>query len=42
MPRKKKKPDYNAEKIMQEFIVAVADAFGEYDDCNKADRSRTE
>ena len=39
MPRKKKKPDYNAEKIMQEFIVAVADAFGEYDDCNKADRS---
>ena len=39
MPRKKKKPDYNAEKIMQEFIEAVADAFGEYDDCNKADRS---
>lgn len=32
MSRPKKKPDYNPEQIMREFMGAVADAFGEYDD----------
>jgi hypothetical protein len=30
--RPKKKPDYNPEQIMREFMESVADAFGEYDD----------
>lgn len=32
MPRPKKKPDYNADQIMQEFTTTLADAFGSYDD----------
>lgn len=33
MSRKQKKPDYNSEKIMQEYMDALADAFGApYDD----------
>ena len=32
MPRPKKKPDYNQHQIMQEFMDAIADAFGSYDD----------
>lgn len=32
MPRPKKKPNYNPDQVMQEFIAAVADAFGSYDD----------
>lgn len=32
MPRRKKKPDYDAEQIMQEFMETLVDAFGSYDD----------
>ena len=32
MPRPKKKPNYNPHQIMQEFMDAIADAFGFYDD----------
>ena len=32
MPRPKKKPNYNPQQIMQEFMDAIADAFGSYDD----------
>ena len=32
MPRPKKKPNYNPEQVMKEFMDAVADAFGSYDD----------
>ena len=32
MPRPRKKPNYNPHQIMQEFMLAVADAFGSYDD----------
>ena len=32
MSRPKKKPDYNPHQIMQEFMDAIADAFGSYDD----------
>lgn len=32
MPRPKKKPNYNPEQVTQEFMSAVADAFGSYDD----------
>ena len=32
MPRPKKKPNYNPEQVMKEFMEAVADAFGSYDD----------
>ena len=32
MPRPKKKPNYNPHQIMQEFMDAIADAFGSYDD----------
>lgn len=32
MSRSKKKPNYNPDQVMQEFIAAVADAFGSYDD----------
>ena len=32
MSRSKKKPNYNPVQVMQEFIAAVADAFGSYDD----------
>ena len=32
MPRPKKKPDYDAEQIMGEFMDAVVEAFGSYDD----------
>lgn len=32
MPRRKKKPDYNADQIMQEFMETLVDAFGFYDD----------
>ena len=28
MPSPKKKPDYDAEQIMQEFTATLADAFG--------------
>lgn len=34
MPRRKKKPDYNATQIMREFMEALVDAFGSYDDWN--------
>lgn len=32
MTRPKKKPNYNPHQIMQEFMDAIADAFGSYDD----------
>ena len=32
MPRPKKKPDYNPDQVMQDFMFVVADAFGSYDD----------
>ena len=32
MSRPKKKPNYNPEQVMKEFMDAVADAFGSYDD----------
>ena len=32
MPRPKKKPNYNPAQVMQDFMFAVADAFGSYDD----------
>ena len=32
MSRPKKKPDYNPYQVMQDFMTAVADAFGTYDD----------
>lgn len=32
MPSPKKKPDYDAEQIMQEFTATLADAFGSQDD----------
>ena len=32
MSRPKKKPNYNPHQIMQEFMDAIADAFGFYDD----------
>lgn len=32
MARPKKKPNYNPDQVMQEFMAAVADAFGSYDD----------
>lgn len=32
MSRPKKKPNYNPDQVLREFMVAVADAFGSYDD----------
>lgn len=32
MARPKKKPNYNPDQVMQEFMAAVADVFGSYDD----------
>ena len=32
MSRPKKKPNYNPDQVMQEFMAAVVDAFGSYDD----------
>ncbi|MBB5265371.1 hypothetical protein HNP82_002517 [Catenibacillus scindens] len=32
MPRPKKKPNYNPNQVMRDFMLAVADAFGSYDD----------
>ena len=32
MPRSKKKPNYNPNQVMRDFMLAVADAFGFYDD----------
>lgn len=32
MPRPKKKPNYNPHQVMQDFMDAIADAFGSYDD----------
>ena len=32
MPRPKKKPNYNPDQVMKDFMAAVADAFGSYDD----------
>ena len=32
MSRPRKKPNYNPDQIMQDFMTAVADAFGTYDD----------
>ena len=32
MSRPKKKPNYNPDQVMQEFMTAVVDAFGSYDD----------
>lgn len=32
MSRPKKKPDYDPDQVMQDFMAAVADAFGSYDD----------
>lgn len=32
MPRSKKKPTYDPDQIMEEFMNTVADAFGSYDD----------
>lgn len=35
MSRPKKKPNYNPDQVMQEFMAAVVDAFGSYDDRNQ-------
>ena len=32
MPRPKKKPNYNPNQVMQDFMLTVTDAFGSYDD----------
>ena len=32
MPRPRKNPNYNPDQVMQDFMAAVADAFGSYDD----------
>ena len=32
MPRPKKKPDYDAEQITQDYMDAIVEAFGSYDD----------
>lgn len=32
MSRPKKKPNYDPDQVMQEFLAALADAFGSYDD----------
>ena len=32
MSRPKKKPNYNPDQVMQDFMAAVADVFGSYDD----------
>lgn len=32
MSRPKKKPNYNPDQIMRDFMTAIADAFGSYDD----------
>ena len=32
MSRPKKNPNYNQDRVMQDFMAAVADAFGSYDD----------
>ena len=32
MSKPKKRPNYNPDQVMQEFMAAVADAFGYYDD----------
>ena len=32
MSRPKKKPNYNPDQVMQDFMAAVAGAFGSYDD----------
>lgn len=32
MPRPRKKPNYNPDQVMKDFMSAVADAFGSYDD----------
>ena len=32
MSRLRKKPNYNPNQIMQDFMTVVADAFGSYDD----------
>lgn len=32
MSRPKKKPNYNPDQVMKDFMAAVADAFGSYDD----------
>ena len=32
MSRPKKKPNYNPDQVVQEFMATVADAFGSYDD----------
>lgn len=37
MSRPKKKPNYNPEQIMKDFMITVADAFGSYDDRKDAD-----
>ena len=34
MARPRKKPDYDPEQVVKEFLGAVADAFGSYDDRN--------
>lgn len=34
MSRPKKKPDYNPDQIMQEFMETLVDVFGSYDDRN--------
>ena len=36
MPRPKKKPNYNPQQIMRDFMSAVSDAFGSYDDRDNA------
>ena len=37
MPRPKKKPNYNPEQIMKDFMITVAEAFGSYDDRKDTD-----
>ena len=32
MSRPKKKPNYNPDQVMRDFMAAVADAFGSYND----------
>lgn len=40
MPRPKKKPDYNPKQIMRDFMDAIVDAFGSYDDREDEENNR--
>lgn len=40
MPRKKKKPGYNPEMLMEELLREVAEAYGTFDDRKNNTHSR--